>query len=196
VLGSASAISIAQWYNLRDTAAWTCCPPTNVDQAHWGLLNSDFSPKQSWSTMEGYLTGRTAPPPVSSLAQVPGSSPTGSSSAAGGAGQASAAQQQGNGPNGAAAPDATAPQGPRSMVATDDAARAHISRDHVDAPRAVQRAMIGTRLTGTWLQPWVLAPAAAVIVAGCAAAARAFSRRGRRRPRAVASSRAKPLDTG
>lgn len=67
VLGAVSAISIAQWYNLRDTAAWTCCPPNNVDQAHWGLLNSDFTSKPSWSTMESHLTGRTAPPPISSL---------------------------------------------------------------------------------------------------------------------------------
>ena len=63
VLGQSSPIAMAQWYNLRDTDAWTCCPPVDVAPATWGLLTSGFSQKSSYTTMQGYLTGRTAAPP-------------------------------------------------------------------------------------------------------------------------------------
>jgi len=63
VLGQSSPIAMAQWYNLRDTDSWECCPAVDVDAGTWGLLTSGFSQKSSYTTMQGYLTGRTAAPP-------------------------------------------------------------------------------------------------------------------------------------
>jgi hypothetical protein len=71
VLGQSSPIAMAQWYNLRDTDSWTCCPPADVDAGTWGLLTSGFSQKSSYTTMQGYLTGRTAAPPPATATPEP-----------------------------------------------------------------------------------------------------------------------------
>ena len=176
VLASTSAIAIAQWYNLRDTASWTCCPPVNVDQGHWGLLNSDFTAKPSWTTMESDLTGRTAPPPPPNLT---GTGSTGSTSSNGGG---TAAPAQGAAAAIPAAPANTAPQAPRSSLASDVAALERATRDRVEALERVTRARVEAPVSAQqgaaattvnrappWLQPWILG-AVAVVAAACAGA--------------------------
>lgn len=79
VLGQSSSIAMAQWYNLRDTDAWGCCPPTDVLGATWGLLTSGFGHKGNpdpFTTMQGYLSGRSAPPPPGWTAPPSTSPPT------------------------------------------------------------------------------------------------------------------------
>lgn len=61
VFMSQNPIQMAIWYNLRDTNSYSCCPPALVVRAHWGLLNADFSPKASFSTMQHYLAGSGTP---------------------------------------------------------------------------------------------------------------------------------------
>jgi len=63
VFGGSEPLQAAFWYNLRDTGAWDCCAPTEVDTATWGLLNSDFSQKASFGVMQGYLAGQSTSPP-------------------------------------------------------------------------------------------------------------------------------------
>lgn len=60
-------LQAAFWYNLRDTAAWNCCPPTLSVAAHWGLLNADFSQKPAFRTFQSLVAvrGAKAPPPPS-----------------------------------------------------------------------------------------------------------------------------------
>jgi hypothetical protein len=83
VLGQSSPIAMAQWYNLRDTDSWTCCAPADVAAGTWGLLTSGFSQKSSYTTMQGYLTGRTtAPPPATATPEPPPATPTSDSSSA------------------------------------------------------------------------------------------------------------------
>jgi hypothetical protein len=79
-LGQTSALAMAQWYNLRDTDSWACCPPADVDAGTWGLLTASFTEKSSFSTMQGYLSSRIAPPPPAWSAPAP--PPTSSSASA------------------------------------------------------------------------------------------------------------------
>jgi hypothetical protein len=60
-----SDIQLADWYNLRDTASWSCCPPKQVYAASWGLLTGTFIPKASFGAMQKLVRGRPAPVPVS-----------------------------------------------------------------------------------------------------------------------------------
>lgn len=64
-------IQLAGWYNLRDTDAWTCCPPADILRGHWGVLNADFSPKPAYATLQALLGGRGEPEAPS---QVPAAS--------------------------------------------------------------------------------------------------------------------------
>jgi hypothetical protein len=69
VFGGSLPLQVAAWYNLRDTGAWNCCPPAEVNSATWGLLNSDFTTKTSYGTLSSLLggAGGYAPPqPASS----------------------------------------------------------------------------------------------------------------------------------
>ena len=56
-LTGSGPIAMAQWYNLRDDSAWNCCPPVAVVTATWGLLQSDYTPKPSFNTMQSLLGG-------------------------------------------------------------------------------------------------------------------------------------------
>lgn len=61
VFAGALPIQVAGWYNLRDTDAWSCCPPADLARGHWGLLDADFSPKPSFSTLQALLAGKGSP---------------------------------------------------------------------------------------------------------------------------------------
>lgn len=186
VLGSSSALAVAQWYNLRDTASWTCCPPANVDQGHWGLLNSDFTGKPSWTTMESALTGRTAPPPVPNLNS---SSATGSSVSSSGSTGPAAAQQAGS-----QAPASAAAPGPQSAIASDPAARARVTTDRFDPPFYPQRALgVALDRTPLWRRPWIIG-AAILGLAAVGVVSMVFARRAPRHRSAEPSTRAKRLD--
>ena len=105
VLGQSSPLAMAQWYNLRDTDSWSCCPPVDVAQGTWGLLTSGFTAKASFATMQGYLSGRSAPPPPAWSA--PPSSAPASTSPGGGTEPSVTAS-----PSGEANPTATASPSP------------------------------------------------------------------------------------
>jgi len=74
VFQSSMPIRVAGWYNLRDTGAWTCCPPVLVDAATWGLLNANFSPKPSYSLLQSLLLGGAPSTPTPNPTPTP--SPT------------------------------------------------------------------------------------------------------------------------
>src|ERR1700730_501359 len=59
-LTGSAPLAMAQWYNLRDTGAWNCCPPALVSQASWGLLRADYSAKPSFGVMQSLLVGSAA----------------------------------------------------------------------------------------------------------------------------------------
>lgn len=81
-LTGAGPIAMAQWYNLRDDAAYNCCPPVAAVTATWGLLNFDYSLKPSYTTMQSLLGGSASTPPPSSTPPSPSpSSPSPSPSA-------------------------------------------------------------------------------------------------------------------
>ena len=65
VLTGVSPIAMAQWYNLRDDAAWNCCPMVPAVSATWGLLNTNYTLKPSFTTMQKLLGGATLPAPSS-----------------------------------------------------------------------------------------------------------------------------------
>jgi aryl-phospho-beta-D-glucosidase BglC (GH1 family) len=75
--GGIADLAAAAWYNLRDTGAWTCTSTscTEVDGATWGLLNADFSPKSSYTLLQGYLGGSNAPTPAPTATPTPSPSP-------------------------------------------------------------------------------------------------------------------------
>ena len=97
VLTSGAPIAMAQWYNLRDTNSYTCCPPNLVAPGSWGVLNANYTPKASFSTMQHLLGGSgvvtsprpsaaptprpTAAPTVKPTAATTGGSPSGGQSA-------------------------------------------------------------------------------------------------------------------
>lgn len=64
-LTGSSPIVMAQWYNLRDDAAYNCCPAVAAVTANWGLLNANYSPKPSFATMQRLLGGAAPPAPSS-----------------------------------------------------------------------------------------------------------------------------------
>ncbi|HEX6513658.1 MAG TPA: cellulase family glycosylhydrolase [Chloroflexota bacterium] len=76
VLGGSEPLQAAAWYNLRDTASWTCCPPAQVDTATWGLLTATFSQKASYGVMHGYLGGGSNPTPTPSPTPTPTPTPS------------------------------------------------------------------------------------------------------------------------
>jgi hypothetical protein len=75
-LTTVGPLAMAQWYNLRDTGAWNCCPPALGASATWGLLNSNFSAKASYSTMQSLLRGAPDPPPSPSSSPLTSPSPS------------------------------------------------------------------------------------------------------------------------
>jgi endoglucanase len=76
---NAADVNLSFWYNLRDTDSWTCCPPADVAQGHWGLLNADFTPKPSYTIMQQLLGGQQptpTPTPTPTATPTPTSTPT------------------------------------------------------------------------------------------------------------------------
>jgi hypothetical protein len=47
-----SPVAVALWYNLRDDSAYTCCPPTDVKDAYWGLVTRAGVMKQGFFTLQ------------------------------------------------------------------------------------------------------------------------------------------------
>lgn len=171
VFGAAGPLQLAAWYNIRDTGAWTCCPAALASSATWGLLNSDFSAKPSWTAMESLIAGRTAPPPPPNL----GSStpPPGSgSSGGGGSGGMPSASSPGQTASAAAEP---ASAGPKSVLVTDTAARvAHAVRDvvsrddpYISSPAPASAIATTSTATRMGVPPSLIAGAATLgVVAG------------------------------
>lgn len=62
-LTGSGPLAMAQWYNLRDDAAYNCCPAVAAAVATWGLLNTDYSSKPSFATMQSLLGGASVPNP-------------------------------------------------------------------------------------------------------------------------------------
>ena len=57
VLTSDSPIAQADWYNLRDEAAMSCCPPTVAVQGNWGLVRRDgVSLKPAFTTLRNLIS--------------------------------------------------------------------------------------------------------------------------------------------
>src|SRR3984893_9884895 len=78
-LTGSGPIAMAQWYNLRDDSAWNCCPPVAAVTATWGLLQSDYTPKPSFNTIQSLLGGAPLPqptPPSPSASPSPSTSPS------------------------------------------------------------------------------------------------------------------------
>jgi hypothetical protein len=71
VLTGVSPIAMAQWYNLRDDAAYNCCPAVPAVSATWGLVNANYSLKSSFTTMRTLLGGSTPPSPSSNPTPTP-----------------------------------------------------------------------------------------------------------------------------
>jgi len=59
---SSTSLEMAQWYNLRDDAAISCCPAKVEKMASWGLAFHDYGLKAGFTTMAELLG---APPPSS-----------------------------------------------------------------------------------------------------------------------------------
>ncbi len=68
VLGSGSALAMAQWYNLRDDDSVSCCPEKVEAVGHWGLVEHDgHTRKPGFAVMRQLLasaavTAPTQPP--------------------------------------------------------------------------------------------------------------------------------------
>ncbi len=60
ILTTPAPIAMAQWYNLRDDHAMTCCPPHPVVSETYGLLTSRYVRKGSYSVLKGLLSRRAA----------------------------------------------------------------------------------------------------------------------------------------
>lgn len=179
VFGGSVALQAAAWYNLRDTDAWTCCPPAVASTATWGLLDGSFNAKPSWTTFENLLTGRSSPPPPPNLSSL-GAAPGSSASSASGTGPPGQPTEQGPG----GPPTAPSPQGPRSPLENDPAFRDRILRD-VDPASLVAPAAKPVALTpasGTWLHLGLIAGAVAATAVAALAAWLALRRRGRPQP--------------
>jgi hypothetical protein len=58
-----SPIAVALWYNLRDDSAYTCCPPVDVKDAYWGLVQRSGTMKQGFFTLQ-QLIAAGLPAPV------------------------------------------------------------------------------------------------------------------------------------
>jgi hypothetical protein len=84
VFGGSLPLEQAFWYNLRDTGAYRCCPPSEAASATWGILDANFTPKPSYGLLQSMLGGTGKPiTPADELGRQPaaasnGSSPTGS----------------------------------------------------------------------------------------------------------------------
>jgi hypothetical protein len=78
VFGGTAPIAQADWYNLRDTGAWTCCGPVEAgSDATWGLLTANFTAKASYATLQSYLRGGSSPPaPTPTPGPTPAPTPT------------------------------------------------------------------------------------------------------------------------
>ncbi len=80
VFTSTSPLAMADWYNLRDTDAWNCCPPSVVDSATWGIVDANFVPKPAFATLKALLGGGGGgPSPTPSPTATPTPSPTATS---------------------------------------------------------------------------------------------------------------------
>jgi hypothetical protein len=74
VLTSSAPLAMAQWYNLRDDNAMTCCPMAVAVSAYWGLVqHDDVTLKQGYSVMQSLLAGQSA---GGTSAPAPTASPT------------------------------------------------------------------------------------------------------------------------
>lgn len=78
ILGGNSDLAMAQWYNLRDDFAMTCCPPDVVVAGHWGLVqHDDCTVKAGYASMAALLGGDPSQPPCASAASGGAASPSG-----------------------------------------------------------------------------------------------------------------------
>lgn len=87
ILGTSSDLAMAQWYNLRDDFAMSCCPPVVVATGTWGLVqHDDCAVNVGYATMARLLGGDSGPPscpPSQVTTAVPsGAGPAGSAIAA------------------------------------------------------------------------------------------------------------------
>jgi hypothetical protein len=67
VLSGSAPIAMAQWYNLRDDDAVSCCPDQIAASAYWGLVqHDDVTTKDGFATMRSLLggSGQGGPPPT------------------------------------------------------------------------------------------------------------------------------------
>lgn len=58
VLTGSSPIAMAEWYNLRDDYAMTCCPPAIAVSGFWGLVqHDDTTLKNGFTTLQQLIAG-------------------------------------------------------------------------------------------------------------------------------------------
>lgn len=78
ILGGGNNLAMAQWYNLRDDFAMSCCPPTVAVAAHWGLLqHDDCTAKAGFATMAALLGGEPGQPSCAGVGVSPSGRPPG-----------------------------------------------------------------------------------------------------------------------
>lgn len=56
-----SPIAVAFWYNLRDDSSYTCCPPHDVKDAYWGLVQRGETPKQGLAYLHSLIAAGLPP---------------------------------------------------------------------------------------------------------------------------------------
>ena len=86
ILGSSSDLAMAQWYNLRDDFAMSCCPAVAVATGRWGLVqHDDCTVNVGYATMARLLGGDpgqpSCPPSEVTTAGPSGASRNGSATA-------------------------------------------------------------------------------------------------------------------
>jgi hypothetical protein len=75
ILQSNAPIALAQWYNLRDDSAMSCCPMAVLHGATWGLVqHDDATLKAGYATMQALLGSGGSPAP--GLGPAPTATPT------------------------------------------------------------------------------------------------------------------------
>ena len=91
ILGGGSDLAMAQWYNLRDDFAMSCCPPVVVVTGHWGLLqHDDCTVKAGFASMAALLGGDPSQPPCAPDATGAAANPSGTAAPAGSPGRVAA----------------------------------------------------------------------------------------------------------
>ncbi|MGH2515030.1 MAG: endo-1,4-beta-xylanase [Ktedonobacterales bacterium] len=56
-----SPIAAAFWYNLRDDSAYNCCPPQDVKDAYWGLVQRGGAQKQGLALLQRLIAAGLPP---------------------------------------------------------------------------------------------------------------------------------------